>query len=460
MTRLYDPDGALIKVPPYNGDSTSDCPDVGVYRRMPQAMCGLPPFNRKAIMAIRAGAHEDGLQATQLVDVAERLQAYGRLGEIAETDDGIIVGTADHIARQKETVVIWTGYAIGYWHPSDIWTRGLGGSETAAWRLSEELANMGYRVTLYGHFDRDDTFGDVILRDFRKYDPSKHVGVFISFRNARVFDNFRPNADHTYVWLEDLAGPHSEGLSPTNAGRIDRVVTVSHWHKNHMLEVYDWLQPSQVFPCRNGIDLSFFERTDLVREKRVIYSSSPDRGLATLLELWPEVRERVPDAELVSTYSRWYDIVADNNPIMQKNRERIYELLDQPGVKRLQGGLGQKALAELMLSSLVWVHPSWYTVHDMEMLETSCISAMEAQAAGCVVVASNWGALSETVQVGTRVDGNPHSLEWRKTFVDCIVAGLTDETVQRASQIAGPDAMRDMHWRGAAEQLAGLWVTV
>jgi hypothetical protein len=92
------------------------------------------------------------------------------------------------------------------------------------------------------------------------------------------------------------------------------------------------------------------------------------------------------------------------------------------------------------------------------MEETSCISAMEAQAAGCVVVASPHGALSETVQVGTLVDGTPHDERWRDVFVQSIIQGLTDERVQAAAQVAGPDAMRDMGWFGAAERLAGLWV--
>lgn len=455
MIRIHDPDAALLNIPPYSGDSTTDLPAATIARRLDDIQPECAPVRH--IAAIRAGAHEDGLVATTLVDVAERLQHVGHLLEVATTDDGIIVGAADGCQR-KGNIVIWTGYAIGTWHPSDIWTQGLGGSETAAWRLAEELARAGWCVSLYGQFEQEDVFGDVILRDFRKYDPTKHIDVFISFRNARVFDNWRPNADHTYLWLEDLAGAHSEGLTPQNAANIDKVVTVSHWHKQHMLDSYDWLEPEQVFACRNGIDLSFFDRDDIVREKRVVYSSSPDRGLAVLLELWPQVRKAVPDAELISTYSRWYDIVADGNPYVKQNREQIIRLLDQPRVKRLQGGLSQPALAELMLSSLVWVHPSWETIHDVPMLETSCISAMEAQAAGCVVVASSHGALSETVQVGTLVDGTPDDQSWRDVFVQSIIQGLTDERWQQRAQVAGPDAVRDMDWRGAAEQLSGLWV--
>lgn len=459
MTRIFDPHASLRNFERYAGDSTTDWPDTYLARSVAEIRSTgqICSPGCKVVAAIPAGAG-DGLAATRLVDVAVALQQVGTLDELATTDEGMIVGTSTTSYR-KGNVAIWTGYAIGPWHPSDIYTQGLGGSETAAWRLSEELAAMGWAVTLYGQFPEEGVFGDVVLRDFQTYDASKHLTAFVAFRNARVFDQYRPNADRTVLWLEDLAGAHSEGLTTLNAPNIDHICTVSHWHKQHMGDAYPWLDAGKIVACRNGIDHSFFQDKEIVREQRVVYSSSPDRGLDILLEIWPRVREAVPDAELISTYSRWYDIVAEANPVVGASRQHIVALLDQPGVKRLHGGLGQNALAKLMMSSKVWVHPSWYTVGDMQMHETSCISAMEAQAAGCVVVASNWGALSETVQAGTLVDGDPRvEGAWRDVFVQSIIAGLTDPHVQDRAALLGPEMMRDMGWFGAAEQLSALWV--
>lgn len=443
MTRILDPSNIL------GGDSTTDHPDVAVAGT-------LDDLRQRWFVAPKVLAAIPKSPAT-LIDVATELQRLGTLDEIAETDDGVIVGAASRRDRKGE-VVVWTGYAIGDWHPSDIYTQGLGGSETAAWRLSEELAGMGYRVSLYGQFAEEGVFGDVILRDFRAYDPSQPLHAFVSFRNARVFEDFRPNADTTILWLEDLAGAHSEGLTERNAANIDHICTVSYWHKEHMQAAYPWLDKAKVKPLRNGVTLEFFENDQIERQQRVVYSSSPDRGLDILLDLWPRIRAEVPDAELICTYSRWYDIVATVSPQVQENRQAIIAKLDQPGVKRLEGGLGQNALAHLMLSSLVWVHPSWYSIQDMQMLETSCISCMEAQAAGLVVVASNWGALSENVQVGTLIDGDPRvEGSWRDIFVKSVIAGLTDKSVQGAAQTEGPEAMRDMDWFGAADMLRELF---
>jgi hypothetical protein len=69
------------------------------------------------------------------------------------------------------------------------------------------------------------------------------------------------------------------------------------------------------------------------------------------------------------------------------------------------------------------------------------------------VVASNWGALPETVRVGALIDAEPNSQTWRRCFVEAIVRGLTNEAVQRDAQMAGPKAVADLGWGGVAQQV-------
>ena len=398
----------------------------------------------------------NGLRVFQVQDVARLLQRYGRIGEIGVTDGGTIVASVDVHDRRGE-IAIWTGQAIGQWHPTDVVQRGLGGSETAAVRLAEELARMNYLVTLYGDFSDAGMCGDIMLRHYLEFDPSQPLDALVGFRHAPLFDR-RPNAKFCALWLEDLAP--AEHLTQRNAENIDRICTVSHFHKRQTEGAHPWLDPKKVTACRNGVHLAYFTSEPAPdRELRVIYSSSPDRGGDIVLECWPEVRKHVPNAELVLTYPRWFDLCASMFLASQGHLARIKELLEQPGVHRIEGGLGQKALANLMRSSQVWVHPSYYTPGGMKFEETSCISCMEAQAAGLVVVAANWGALSENVLHGTLLDGDPSDADghWRKAFVAQIVRGLTDEITQSAAREVGPAMMRDVGWSGAAEQLAAMF---
>lgn len=444
-------------------DDLHRVPDPAKRIERAASIAGVRAGSDKSRIIVRAPDRaSDGIRVLQLGDVASLLMDHARIREIGVTPGGTIVAAAD-VCRRRGHVAVWTGQAIGPWHPSDITQRGLGGSETAAVRLAEQFAEMGFVTTLYGHFADEGICGDVMLRKFDAYDPSAPLDALIGFRAAQLFDRRPTGPRFCALWLEDLAP--AEGLTRGNAANIDRVYTVTHWHKQQLLDAHPWLRARQVGASRNGIVHRYFESDALPeREHRVIYSSSPDRGGDIMLEIWPQVREQVPDAELVLTYSRWFDLVAGFYQSAHNQLARIRELLEQPGVSRIEGGLGQKDLAHLMRTASVWAHPSWYTegksddgTPGREFHETSCISAMEAQAAGCVVVASNWGALTETVMHGTLVDGDPREKEgvWRKVFVDSIVRGLTDPVIQEAAQSVGPEMVRDMDWRGPAEQVAG-----
>lgn len=57
----------------------------------------------------------------------------------------------------------------------------------------------------------------------------------------------------------------------------------------------------------------------------------------------------------------------------------------------MHGRVNQRELAEAMLGAGVWFYPTWFS-------ETSCITAMEAQAAGLWCVCPEIAALKETVR--------------------------------------------------------------
>ena len=88
-------------------------------------------------------------------------------------------------------------------------------------------------------------------------------------------------------------------------------------------------------------------------------------------------------------------------------------------------------------------------VRDRLLRDVSCISALEAQAAGCVCVASDWGAISETVDFGLTVPKlDAPGKKWRSQFVADLVEGLTSEQVQRLSQKDGPTWAAKHDWDG------------
>ena len=178
----------------------------------------------------------------------------------------------------------------------------------------------------------------------------------------------------------------------------------------------------------NGVD---FEAVDAVlagrstnRPLTFAYASRPERGLDYLLrEVWPGVRARYPDAELlISTY--------DGPRPTRSELTRHYALCDHlaretPGVVML-GALPRREFWRRLAECRALLYPASFP-------EVSCMVALEAQALGVPVVTTDAFALSETVACrDTRIAGPCGSRQYLRSFLD-IVSRLVDDPAFLAS---------------------------
>ena len=337
------------------------------------------------------------------------------------------------------------------WLPDDADGNGLpGGAEIAAVEVASGLAALGASVVVYGNVRRAATRAGVRYLPRGAFDPRDPVDALLASRAPELFDE-RPSASTTLLWVHSPdAGP---ALTPARARNVDRLLALSGWHERN-LRLRHPFAAERVVRIRNGVDATQFAARP-PRTASVVCAIQPERGLDVVLELWPEIRARVPHAELACCHAPVYDFIA-SNPSVQQHRERIADLLRQPGVTML-GALSRPALADLFVRSRVWVHPSWSTPAGRHFEEISCIGAMEAQAAGLWTVASAWAALRETVRVGALVEpeGAPGA-PWRDALVKEVVRGLTDRATQRLAEREGPIAASRMGWDGVSGALAGL----
>jgi glycosyltransferase involved in cell wall biosynthesis len=78
-----------------------------------------------------------------------------------------------------------------------------------------------------------------------------------------------------------------------------------------------------------------------------------------------------------------------------------------------------------MLSAGVWAYGTNFT-------ETSCISAMEAQASGLEIISSSTAALKETVgDRGVLLDGDCNTREYQLKFIENVVSALNNPQEER-----------------------------
>lgn len=154
--------------------------------------------------------------------------------------------------------------------------------------------------------------------------------------------------------------------------------------------------------------------------KRAIWTSSYDRGLEHLLDIWPEVKKEVPEAELQITYG-WELFLAAHTKLAY-NPERIEwknsmdKKMKQPGITHL-GRVGQQEMVKLLSEAGVWAYPT-----DFD--EISCISAMKAQCYGAIPVTMAKAALKETVKFGVLVEGDIYDPEVKKKYSQELIEAL------------------------------------
>ncbi len=234
--------------------------------------------------------------------------------------------------------------------------------------------------------------------------------------------------------------------------RVDKFFTLSPWHRDFFLGHHRNVPKEKVVVTRNGIDLDRFKNKYPKERGRIVYSSSPDRGLDTLIHLLPQIRKEVPGASVHVFYGflTWEKAVRlRQNHDEIRWMEEIKQLLDHPGVV-YRGRIGQAELAKEISKAQLWAFCTRFT-------ETFCISALENMAAGNPIVTSDLAGLYSTVgDAGILISGDAYSKEYQETFVRECVSMLTDRNRWKLYSEHGLERAKKFSWTGIAEEWLGL----
>jgi len=157
-----------------------------------------------------------------------------------------------------------------------------------------------------------------------------------------------------------------------------------------------------------------------MKQHKLFWQSSYDRGLDVLLFLWADIRAKYPDAELFITYG-WdlFDKTAHNNPERMEWRKMTSALMEQEGITHL-GRIGKKELKVVRDKCGIWAYPTYFT-------EINCITALECQESGCVPVTMALGALSETVKSGVVVQGDIQDPAVKDKYLEELLSLMGDK---------------------------------
>lgn len=195
--------------------------------------------------------------------------------------------------------------------------------------------------------------------------------------------------------------------SPQFTNKLDALVFVSGWQYGQYLGMSIPMDKSHMI--RNAIEPLDYKAKD--GKTKLIYASTPFRGLNLLLEVIEEMDRDDIELDVYSSTIIYGDGFAKEvgdkfEPIFDKARE----------MKNVNyhGYATNDVVRKSMQDAHILAYPSLFR-------ETSCLVAMEAGAAGCQIVTSNYGALPETTSgFGTLVplsaDAKKFKADYRKAL--------------------------------------------
>lgn len=187
-----------------------------------------------------------------------------------------------------------------------------------------------------------------------------------------------------------------------------------------------------------------------MRQHKLFWASSYDRGIQHLLKMWPKIIKKFPDATL-SVYYGWnlFEAAYRNNPERMNWKERMDEKMTQKGITHY-GRVGQPELKKAREECGIWAYPTDFN-------EINCITALQCQEDGCVPCVINKAALKETVGAGVRVEGDIFDPEVQEEYLKQLLELMGNKEKWLAEQVSGRSFARQFSWPLIAKQWTKLF---
>jgi len=264
----------------------------------------------------------------------------------------------------------------------------------------------------------NDSFGgsENQLRLLLKYLPDE------SFKNINLILN---NANHDLIekdkinilWMHHFVNQkEAQNLSSKDfVQKLDYIVFNSNWNsENH---IYQFKIPkNKSVVIKNAIEKIDFEEKP--KDKiNLIYHTTPWRGLALLLNVFKNLNLKNVELNVCSStiiYGKKFDSV------LGKTYESIFNECKNTKNVNYFGFLDNKKIIQMLKKMHIFSHPSIWP-------ETSCVAAIESMAAGCEVVTTNLGALSETCSsFGTFVNFDRNFDNLKKKYSEVLLNSINN----------------------------------
>lgn len=182
-----------------------------------------------------------------------------------------------------------------------------------------------------------------------------------------------------------------------------------------------------------------------MKQHKLFYGSSYDRGLDILLFMWPEIRDQIKDAELHICYG-WetYDQLTSTNPERREWKKNVQMLMDQEGIVH-HGRVGKKDIQKIRSECGIWAYPTYFS-------EINCITALESQKDGLVPVTMDSYALKETVGSGVKIKGSIRELSTQEEYLHALINMMRDKEMWESESKKAKKFAKNYYWTDIAKK--------
>jgi len=359
-------------------------------------------------------------ELSEETDEAKVIARIDSLSEDLRSHPGLCAIRNKIMVKKESTgkdIAYYCGMTTHEWNPKLFREKGFGGSEESVINLSQEFAKQGYNVTVYSNCGHQKIVDNgVTYRPYWEFNPRDKWDKVILWRSPKAVDA-EMNTPEIYIDLHDVI-PQGE-FTPKRLDKITKVFVKSNAHRVLFPNIPD----EKIAIVSNGYDAGLFDQKIEKNQYLMVNTSSSDRSMDILVKLFRRVKEQVPQARLKWAYgwNTFNDAHALNKDMIAW-RDNLIKEMEEAGVESL-GKLSQKECAKLYLEGNIFAYPTGF-------YEIDCISARKAQAAGCYPVTTDFAALDETVQFGTKIHTSLNKDNWAKSFQFSF--GIKDEKEQDA----------------------------
>jgi glycosyltransferase involved in cell wall biosynthesis len=252
------------------------------------------------------------------------------------------------------------------------------------------------------------------------------------------------------LYCHDLPGDpmYKETLGLEGRKRFSKICFVSNWQMQLFINHYQ-LEWSQCFVLPNAIEpidgVALPKAMDGGRIK-LIYHTTPHRGLEILAHVFDEVSKKYPiTLDVFSSFSVY------GQPEGDLAYNQLFDYLRGHPLIQYHGGQPNSVVRNALLSSHIFAYPCIWP-------ETSCISLMEAMSAGAIAVHPNLAALFETAANNTVMyqmqdQPNDHVRVFQANLEGAIKNLLDSGNLQDLAASAREFANKHHNW----ERVAVIW---